>query len=142
MRFEGNGRIIKLIGDKVIITTSNSLLGRLESKNNNNNLEINISDITSIDCKNASLFSNGYIKLYVNGKASLATTVMFFPKGGVYQEAVSFVTKLEEMKNSLRSSNKTGTSPADELKKYKELLDMGAITPEEYEKKKKELLNM
>lgn len=31
---------------------------------------------------------------------------------------------------------------ADELKKYKELLDMGAITKEEYETKKKELLNI
>ena len=30
-----------------------------------------------------------------------------------------------------------GVDPADELKKYKELLDMGAITPEEYDAKKK-----
>lgn len=33
-------------------------------------------------------------------------------------------------------------SSADELKKYKELLDSGAITQEEYDKKKKELLNL
>lgn len=33
-------------------------------------------------------------------------------------------------------------SPADEIKKYKELLDMGAITLEEFEKKKKDLLNL
>ncbi len=33
-------------------------------------------------------------------------------------------------------------SPADEIKKYKELLDMGAITQEEYEAKKEKLLNM
>ena len=33
-------------------------------------------------------------------------------------------------------------SVVDEIKKYKELLDMGAITQEEYEKKKKELLNI
>ena len=31
-------------------------------------------------------------------------------------------------------------SAADEIKKYKELLDMGAISPEEYEAKKKQLL--
>ena len=137
MRFEGNGKIIKIIGDKVVITASNSLIGRLESKNNQD-LEINLSDITSIDCKNASLFSNGYIKLYVNGKASLQTTIMFFPKAGVYQEAMNFITKLEEIKRT----QKTSSSSADELKKYKELLDMGAITPEEYEKKKKQLLNI
>ena len=34
------------------------------------------------------------------------------------------------------------TSTADELKKYKELLDTGAITQEEYEAKKKELLGL
>lgn len=33
-------------------------------------------------------------------------------------------------------------SKADELKKYKELLDSNAITQEEYDKKKKELLNL
>lgn len=33
-------------------------------------------------------------------------------------------------------------SDADELKKYKELLDSGAITQEEYDAKKKQLLNI
>ena len=33
-------------------------------------------------------------------------------------------------------------SEADELRKYKELLDMGAITQEEFDAKKKELLNL
>ncbi len=33
-------------------------------------------------------------------------------------------------------------SPADEIKKYKELLDMGAITEEEYNLKKKQLLGV
>ena len=33
-------------------------------------------------------------------------------------------------------------SSADELKGYKELLDMGAITPEEFEAKKKQLLGL
>ena len=34
------------------------------------------------------------------------------------------------------------TSPADELKKYKELLDMGIITQEEFDAKKKQLLGL
>jgi len=38
--------------------------------------------------------------------------------------------------------NTTTVSSADELKKYKELLDMGAITQEEFDAKKKELLNL
>lgn len=43
-----------------------------------------------------------------------------------------------------QSNNKTSNSEskADELKKYKELLDSNAITQEEYDKKKKELLDL
>ena len=33
-------------------------------------------------------------------------------------------------------------SPADELKKYKELLDTGAISQDEFETKKNQLLNL
>lgn len=38
--------------------------------------------------------------------------------------------------------NNNTVSSADELKKYKELLDTGAITQNEYDVKKKELLNI
>lgn len=38
------------------------------------------------------------------------------------------------------SNEEIGT--ADEIKKYKELLDMGAITQEEFDIKKKQLLNL
>ena len=34
------------------------------------------------------------------------------------------------------------TSNADEIKKYKELLDMGVITQEEFDAKKKQLLGL
>ncbi|MXV52588.1 hypothetical protein GS399_16565 [Pedobacter sp. HMF7647] len=45
-----------------------------------------------------------------------------------------------------KTGNKTATngspSPADEIKKYKELLDSGAITQDEYNAKKKQLLGI
>lgn len=43
-----------------------------------------------------------------------------------------------------RTSNKKSStlSEADELKKFKELLDSGAITQKEFDKKKKDLLNL
>lgn len=40
------------------------------------------------------------------------------------------------------SAGETPTSAADEIKKYKELLDIGAITQEEFEQKKKQLLGL
>lgn len=55
-----------------------------------------------------------------------------------YGEFVSYVMA--------RAGNKTAPttvgSVADELKKFKELLDIGAITEQEYDIKKKELLNI
>ena len=40
-----------------------------------------------------------------------------------------------------KNTNDSKTSDAESIKQYKELLDIGAITQEEYEVKKKELLN-
>ena len=41
-----------------------------------------------------------------------------------------------------QSNNNSYYSPADELNKWKQLLDMGGITQEEYEAKKKQLLGL
>lgn len=52
------------------------------------------------------------------------------------------VNQLEE-ENGIQSQNTSNNvSVADEVKKFKELLDIGAITQEEFDKKKKELLNL
>lgn len=51
---------------------------------------------------------------------------------------------LNEINSSSKKfeSNNIVSSPADELKKFKELLDMGALTQEEFDIKKKQLLNL
>ena len=46
-------------------------------------------------------------------------------------------TEIEKLK-----SNNSAVSPADELKKFKELLDSGVITQEEFDAKKKQLLGL
>lgn len=50
--------------------------------------------------------------------------------------------EIEQEKSMNKNSEQNLNSVADEIKKFKDLLDMGAITEEEYEKKKKELLNL
>lgn len=65
---------------------------------------------------------------------------------GSQNKAFSIYNKLLELKeqfdNRQKQRSKAGSgSVADELLKYKNLLDMGAITQEEFEKKKKELLS-
>lgn len=51
--------------------------------------------------------------------------------------------KIKSIQETQEVNNKVETiSVADEIKKFKDLLDMGAITQEEFEYKKKELLNL
>ncbi|MCI8308934.1 MAG: SHOCT domain-containing protein [Clostridia bacterium] len=66
----------------------------------------------------------------------------------VYESEYSLAQKALSVLNLICDSNSDGEieeeeanySKADEIKKFKELLDMGAITQEEYEEKKKDLL--
>ena len=56
---------------------------------------------------------------------------------------VEFIKKkIDEIKNMSTGGVIQQISPAGELKKYKELLDLGIISQEEFESKKKELLEL
>ena len=56
---------------------------------------------------------------------------------------VNFIkNKIEEIKNAPVGGIIQQVSPAEELKKFKELLDAGIITQEEFDAKKKELLGI
>lgn len=47
-----------------------------------------------------------------------------------------------EQEKKITNESTSSISVADEIKKFKELLDMGAITQEEFDTKKKELLKL
>ena len=72
---------------------------------------------------------------------------------GLYSQAQAILSYLDiickensqqqvEILNNTQQRNIELKSIPDEIKKYKELLDIGAITQEEYEAKKKQLLNL
>lgn len=56
------------------------------------------------------------------------------------EEAANYVKKQVETYKNIGIGQTSTLSMADEIRKYKELLDMGVITQEEFENKKKELL--
>lgn len=60
----------------------------------------------------------------------------------VYKQAQECLSMFQLICNQQNDSNGNEISQADELRKFKELLDMGAITKEEYESKKKEILHL
>ena len=56
-----------------------------------------------------------------------------------------FISNIGKKKDEVKESVSNITTPVDpyeELKKLKELLDMGIITQEEFDQKKKQLLNL
>lgn len=60
------------------------------------------------------------------------------------EQAAAFIKKkIDDLKKQKNTPTVVAaTSTADELKKFKDLLDMGAITQEEFDAKKKELLGL
>lgn len=60
----------------------------------------------------------------------------------VYQEISTLLNNLQSEKTETTIINQASLSNAEELKKYKALLDAGVITQEEFDAKKKQLLSL
>ena len=88
----------------------------------------NYSSITSV------AYLKGELSLVLGGGQTIDLKIAAEP-----EEFSAFVNYVLSKNNPTAS---TGTSPADEIRKYKELLDMGAITVTEFNAKKKELLGL
>lgn len=114
--------------------------------------EIYFTDITSVQFKNLGM-TTGYLQFEYPGSHSFnnftsensftfsATigTAKYSKLKEIMPQVYEYIqAKIKEVK----SNTQNNTSSADEIKKYKELLDMGAITQEEFDLKKKELLKL
>lgn len=101
---------------------------------------------TKTTCKKIS------IKLTVTGKYSPSIDIDFMISenktdsivyGVAYKEAQGCLSKFEIIcKTKAQKPNSQATSGADEILKYKQLLDMGAITLDEFNAKKKQILGL
>ena len=85
--------------------------------------------------------------ILINMIPILGGLIFFFwmLKAGTYGENQYGPEPIEELDINNKSNNTYGNNSAnmvEELKKFKELLDMGAITKEEYNIKKKDILNL
>ncbi len=109
------------------------------------------SDLTSVQFRDPGMITDGYMEFEYPGSRSGNSS-------GAYssENAIAFTNKdLDKMKEiynyidgKIRGYKNKGNatvqqlSPADELKKFKELLDAGILTQEEFDAKKKELLGI
>ena len=109
------------------------------------------SDLTSVQFRDPGMITDGYMEFEYPGSRSGNSS-------GAYssENAIAFTKKdLDKMKEiynyvdgKIREYKNKGNgtvqqlSSADELKKFKELLDAGIITQDEFDAKKKELLGI
>ena len=114
------------------------------------------SDLTSVQFKLPGGFFAGYIQFEYPGSDTTnkspyesENAVVFNKKDNIklMEEIYNFVERrISEEKQAKRAPVGTviqqATSPAEELKKMKELLDMDIITQEEFDAKKKQLLGL
>ncbi len=99
--------------------------------------------LQTIVYRKGSIFANGVIQFGTLGGQSDINTVFFFP--GKNAEALEFKNYVEKKLREYQERPQGQSvvqqiSQADELKKFKELLDAGVITQEEFENKKKQIL--
>lgn len=153
----GNGTLLEVYTDRVTICHGKSLLGSFAGFAGETVGEKTLyaADLTSVEFKEAQKLCIGYIRFAVHGGSNLRKTTAdaaedpnAVPIASVEKnsEAAEIKTYIEKMirntKDKPTSSVVSSPSPAEELKKYKDLLDSGIITQEEFNAKKQQLLGL
>lgn len=153
----GGKSIIKIDGNTLTISRP-GLMSKI-SLGFTGDKTVMINQISGVQIKKVGL-ARGYIQFIMAGTKEAKSGII----GGKIDENIvysdSFFKKknnqinsnFEEIKKYIEefNSNQNGNttiiqnvkSPAEQVKELKELLDMGAISQEEFDKKKKELLNL
>ena len=147
------GRSMKVYEDKCIIATKAGIGSFITGNVSDGAKTIYYSDIIGVQLKKAG-FQIGYLQLETaSGTMNNKGDNFFNENSFTFEEALNYQIdevadyirkKIEEAKQQKNAPVVVaGTvSPAEELKKFKELLDMGIITQEEFDAKKKQLLGL
>lgn len=93
-----------------------------------------LSSITAVTIENPMLGTN-FVAITIGGGEKKILEIVTGK-----QDAIAFGDLINSLINQKASDNSAPISAADELKKFKELFDMGIITQEEFDAKKKQLL--
>ena len=148
--FKGAGKtIVKIEGNFIRLKRKGALNFLNHGLDGEKTIDIN--NMTGIQIKKANFFTNGYIQFIFMGSQESKRGVM---AAATDENTVMFTKReqkmAEEIKEYIESIlvNKSKTqvaasvSGADEILKYKELLDQGIITEEDFQAKKKQLLGI
>ena len=154
---DGNmGKVLRVYEDRCVISVKGGVKALMFGSALNGDKEFYYKDLTSVQFKNLGV-TTGYIQFEYAGShsgnnfasensftfsATLGTAKYNKLKDempGIYEDIRK---RVNEAKNVANTPIAAAISPAEELKKFKELLDMGIITQEEFDIKKKQLLGI
>lgn len=152
MELKGTNGQLELYEDKVIIKRK-GLLPKMAQGFTKGDKTIYIKQITGIDFKEPGI-TVGYIQFTLPGGMERRGG-MFGKDGAIHDEnSVTFTRKEKDTARSIKeyiedgingsitSSAVSPISDPDAIRKYKQLLDDGIITKDEFEAKKKEILGL
>ena len=152
MKFEGLSGQIELYKDKIIIKRE-GFIPKIGHGFTKGDKTIYLNHITGIQLKLADEIFGGYIQFTLPGgiesKKGLAAAArdensVTFINTKQNDSAKKLKEKIEELVQKARQSTNqiVQVSSADELRKFKQLIDEGVITKDEFDRKKKELLRL
>jgi hypothetical protein len=146
------GKNLQVFEDKCVITVKAGIGSLLTGNVSDGEKTIYYSDVIGVQFKKSG-FQIGYLQLETASSTMNNKNNNFFNENSFtfdktkvsnekMEEISEFVKqKVEEYKHH-KSNVTMAVSPADEVKKMKELLDMGILTQEEFDIKKKQLLGL
>lgn len=147
------GRVLEVYQDKCIITTNVTLGSIVTGTMSDGEKTIYYVDCVGVQFKRKGV-TLGYLQLETAGSTVSRKGGNFFNEN-TFTYGDDFITdeeieevyqyikqRIEECKNNKNMPVSSFTSGADEIKKFKELLDLGIITQEEFDAKKKQLLGL
>lgn len=147
------GRSLLVYENKCIITTTPGVGSFITGNASDGEKTIYYSDVIGVQFKQSGL-QIGYLQLETASSQMNNRSDNFFNENSFTFDTTTVTNEqMEEISNYVKKQveqYKRGGAPvvqqtlssADELKKFKELLDAGVITQEEFDEKKKQLLNL
>ncbi|WP_449078664.1 SHOCT domain-containing protein [Ruminococcus sp.] len=143
---------ISLATSAVVNATTNSISNeKVSFKLVKGGITINYNDFDRIEYKNVGDDELGFLRFRnsMYGCESAEDIVFFFDDDSYMKQVYSYINekisiahKQSQMTENSKNPEVNNTSVADEILKFKNLLDIGAITQEEFDTKKRELLKM
>lgn len=147
------GRSMKVYDDRAIISVKAGAASFLTGNASDGEKTIFYADCVGVQFKESGI-QIGYLQLETaSGIMNMKQSNFFNENSFTFDTSVQSNEKMREVADYVRGrvnaikkgatqKQESQISVADEIKKFKELLDMGAITQEEFDAKKKQLLGL